>query len=88
MKRKLATLLLASTVAFLATGAYAAPTQADAQGLTREQVRAQLYQAFLNGTTAEDEKMSYPSPPSARAELAALRKKEARVDPAYAHFVQ
>jgi len=82
MKRKLASLLLASTVAFLATGAYAAPTQAAAQGLTREQVRAQFNRAFLNGTTAEDEKMSYSSPPSDQAELVALRKKDARVDPA------
>jgi hypothetical protein len=42
----------------------------------------------LNGTTAADEKTSYPSPPEDRAEVAAQRVKEARVDPAYANFVR
>jgi hypothetical protein len=88
MKQKLATLVLACTVTLLATGAHAAPAQPASQGLTREQVRADLYQSFLNGTTAADEKTSYPWSPSDRAELAAQRVKEARVNPAYANFVQ
>ncbi|WP_297353346.1 DUF4148 domain-containing protein [Paraburkholderia sp.] len=86
MKRTLATLLLTSTVSLLASTAHASPAQIPSQGLTREQVKAQLYQAFLNGTTAADEKTSYPSPPEDRAEIAAQRVKEARVDPAYANF--
>lgn len=88
MKRKIATLLLASTVSLLAASAYAAPAATAPQGLTREQVRADLYRSFLNGTTAADEKTSYPSPASDRADIAAQRVKEARVDPAYSNFVQ
>lgn len=88
MKRKLASLLLASTVTLLATGAHASPAQTASEGLTRAQVRADLYRSFLNGTTAADEKMSYPSAPTDRAELSAQRIKEARVNPAYANFVQ
>ncbi|MGF6245400.1 MULTISPECIES: DUF4148 domain-containing protein [Paraburkholderia] len=88
MKRQLATLLLASTVTLLAGAAHADPAQTAPQGLTREQVRADLYKSFLNGTTAADEKTSYPSPASDRAELSAQRIKEAHVNSAYANFVQ
>ena len=88
MKRELTTLLLASAATLLAGAAHAAPAQTDSQGLTREQVKADLYKSFLNGTTAADEKTSYPFPASDRAEVAAQRVKEARVDPAYANFVQ
>ncbi|MGF6536279.1 hypothetical protein P3T20_007097 [Paraburkholderia sp. GAS206C] len=88
MKRTLATLLLTGTLSLLAAAAHASPAQVPSQGLTREQVKAQLYQAFLNGTTAADEKTSYPSPPEDRTEIAAQRVKEARVDPAYANFVR
>ena len=88
MKRELTTLLLASAATLLAGAAHAAPAQTDSQGLTREQVKADLYKSFLNGTTAADEKTSYPFPASDRAEVAAQQVKEARVDPAYANFVQ
>jgi hypothetical protein len=88
MKRELTTLLLASAATLLAGAAHAAPAQTDSQGLTREQVKADLYKSFLNGTTAADEKTSYPFPASDRAEVAAQRVKEARVNPAYANFVQ
>ena len=88
MKRELTTLLLASAATLLAGAAHAAPAQTDSQGLTREQVKADLYKSFLNGTTAADEKTSYPFPASDRAEVAAQRLKEARVDPAYANFDQ
>ncbi|MFP3244898.1 MAG: DUF4148 domain-containing protein [Paraburkholderia sp.] len=67
MKRPLSTFFLTTTIALCAAGAHAANAQPDTQGLTRAQVKAQLYQAFLNGTTAADEKTSYPSPPSDRA---------------------
>jgi hypothetical protein len=88
MKSQIATFLLASAVTLLAGAAHAAPAQTDSQGLTRERVRAELYKSFLNGTTAADEKTSYPFPASDRAEVAAQRVKEARVDRAYANFVQ
>ena len=88
MKRTLATLLLTGTFSVLAAAADDPTAQVTSQGLTREQVKAQLYQAFLNGTTAADEKTSCPSPPEDRAEIAAQRVKEARVDPAYANFVR
>lgn len=88
MNRTFTALLLASTVTLLATAAHAAPAQTTSQGLTRAQVRADLYHSFLNGTTASDEKTSYPAAPEDRAEIAAQRVKEARVNPAYANFVQ
>ncbi|WP_322011137.1 DUF4148 domain-containing protein [Paraburkholderia sp. J12] len=85
MKRTLAAVLLTATTGLLAAGAHA---QSAPQGLTREQVRADLYRSFLNGTTAADERTSYPQPPSDRASIAAQRVREARVDPAYSNFVQ
>jgi hypothetical protein len=88
MKHSLSTLFLATTIALTAAGAHAANAQPDTRGLTRAQVKAQLYQAFLNGTTAADEKTSYPSPPSDRAEIAAQRVKVARENPSYANFSQ
>ncbi|MEW6346537.1 MAG: DUF4148 domain-containing protein [Pseudomonadota bacterium] len=88
MKRPLSTFFLTTTIALCAAGAHAANAQPDTQGLTRAQVKAQLYQAFLNGTTAADEKTSYPSPPSDRAEIAAQRVKVARENSSYANFAQ
>jgi Domain of unknown function (DUF4148) len=91
MKRNLATLLLASSVTLLATAAtaaHAASGQTASEGLTRAQVKADLYRSFLNGTTSADEKTSYPSAPEDRAEVSAQRMKEARVNPAYANFAQ
>jgi hypothetical protein len=85
MKRTLAAVLLTATTALLAAGAHA---QTTSQGLTREQVRADLYRSFLNGTTSADEKTSYPQAPSDRASVAAQRTHEARVDAAYSNFVQ
>ena len=42
-------------------------------GLTRAQVRAQLNQAFLNGTLPQDEGPNYPAAPINRAEISAHR---------------
>ncbi|MBB2928142.1 DUF4148 domain-containing protein [Paraburkholderia silvatlantica] len=85
MKSVIIVLFLAASTTLLASNTHA---QSTSKGLTREQVRADLYRAFLNGTTAEDEKASYPAPPDDRADLAAQRAREARSNPAYANFVR
>ncbi|KAG8153804.1 DUF4148 domain-containing protein [Burkholderia catarinensis] len=55
-----------------------APAIAETNGaLTRQQVRADLYRAFLDGRLPQDMKATYPSPPSNQADIAAMRRREA-----------
>jgi Domain of unknown function (DUF4148) len=78
MKRTLSLLLIASAIALPTASAFAVPTQSAPTGVTRLQVRQDLYRAFLTGTTANDEMYNYPAPPANRAELQAFRCNEAR----------
>lgn len=71
MKLKLIGTALVWTVVSMGA-AHASTTQ----GLTRAEVKAQLNQAFLNGTLPQDEGQTYPAPASDRAELAAHRQYE------------
>ncbi|MBN3855844.1 MULTISPECIES: hypothetical protein [unclassified Paraburkholderia] len=65
--------LAAALPAFTSLSAHAAAEVAGRHGVAPIQVKAQLYRAWLNGTTAADEKDSYPSAPSDRAEVSASR---------------
>ncbi len=86
MKRLLSILLIASAVTLPNASAFASVTQTAAPGVSRQQVRADLYRAFLTGTTANDEKYTYPAPPDNRAELSALRCNQARAHLSHAEF--
>ena len=68
MKMKLIGLALACGAASMGV-AHASTTQ----GLTRAEVKAQLNQAFLNGTLPQDEGPTYPTPASDRTSIAAHR---------------
>ncbi|MFB5148000.1 DUF4148 domain-containing protein [Burkholderia orbicola] len=57
-------------------------------GLTRRQVRADLYQAFLDGRLPQDMKETYPSPPSNQADIASIRRREAACDDTHARFAR
>jgi hypothetical protein len=76
MKRSLALCLVSLAAALPALSsipAHAAADTAGRHGVTPIQVKAQLYRAWLTGTTAADEKNSYPFAPSDRASVSASR---------------
>jgi hypothetical protein len=78
MKQALSLLLIASAIALPTASAFAASGQPASPDITRQQVRADLYRSFLTGTTANDEKYTYPSPPANRADIEAFRCHDAR----------
>jgi hypothetical protein len=86
MKRALSLLLIAGAIALPAASAFAVPNHSAPAGISREQVRADLYRAFLTGTTANDEEYTYPSPPANRAEIQAFRCNEARAHMSQSEF--
>lgn len=73
MKRSLVLCLLSLATALPAASALATSSPAGIQGVTPVQVKADLYRAWLHGTTSADEENSYPSAPSDRAEISASR---------------
>ncbi|CAG9200513.1 conserved exported hypothetical protein [Paraburkholderia tropica] len=73
MKRSLLLCLLSLATALPAVSALAATNPAGRHGVEPIQVKAQLYRAWLSGTTAADEKDSYPNAPSDRAAVSASR---------------
>lgn len=81
---RIKTMLSVCAMACAMTSAYAQTQGA----LTREQVRAELYQAFLDGRLPQDMKQTYPSPPMNQADIAANRRRDAARSDAYAHFVR
>lgn len=86
MKRAISLLLLASAMALPTASAFAAATSSAPAGVSRLQVRQELYRAFLTGTMANDEMYTYPSPPANRAEIQAFRCNEARAHLSHAEF--
>lgn len=71
--------LIIFLIASAALGASAGSHAEDGvqHGLTREQVRQEITQAYLNGTLPQDEKETYPGPSLYRDNLAAIRKEQA-----------
>ncbi|CAD6517371.1 DUF4148 domain-containing protein [Paraburkholderia metrosideri] len=86
MKRTLSLLLIASAIALPTASAFAVPAQSAPTGITRLQVRQELYRSFLTGTMANDEMYTYPSPPANRAEIQAFRCNEARAHLSHSEF--
>lgn len=86
MKRTLSLLLIASAIALPTASAFAVPTQSAPTGISRLQVRQELYRAFLTGTMANDEMYTYPSPPANRAEIQAFRCDQARAHLSHSEF--
>jgi hypothetical protein len=78
MKRALSLFLIASAIALPTASAFAVPAQSAPAGVTRLQVRQELYRSYLTGTMANDEMYTYPSPPANRAEIQAWRCDQAR----------
>ncbi|CAM2152612.1 MULTISPECIES: hypothetical protein [Paraburkholderia] len=73
MKRTLMLGLISLATALPAVTALAAANPAGRHGVEPIQVKAQLYRAWLSGTTAADEKNSYPNAPSDRSSVSASR---------------
>lgn len=76
MKRSIALCLVSLAAALPALSsipAHAAADPAGRHGVAPVQIKAQLYRAWLTGTTAADEKTSYPFAPSDRASVSASR---------------
>ncbi|HDR8982646.1 DUF4148 domain-containing protein [Burkholderia vietnamiensis] len=56
--------------------------------VTRQEVRVDLYKAFLDGRLPQGMRETYPSPPSNQADTVSMRRREAACNDAYARFAR
>lgn len=71
-------LMLVGAVVLSVFTSYSGSASAQAQALTSQEVAAQLHQAYLNNTRAQDEGQTYPNPPIDNWAIVKLRQESAQ----------